>query len=1146
MKEITINKKSYHLNDDEFEVDVEKSEKFSPMVIRKDVSTCDREIGLLKKLSSKLNLNELFCAKVKFGGYIPLNLLNVFPVININCDKTSTQTIGSNLTKYDTQNKIRVMRYNNSMSIEYELSVENEIAVVITTKEENFDNMNKVLYCEKFLYVSSLIWTEFKNHFNQWLVQEGESIRLVYDNLINLLIMVKDAGDDFREILKANKQYVDKWTILDTGSSDNTISIIRDVFSHMEGNLYEEPFINFRDSRNRLFELAGDECAFNIMIDDSYVLNGNLREFLDTARGDDKADSFSLFIADNEIEYSSNRITKPERKLKYKYKIHEIIEENENLCIPREIAWIQDIGSPYMIERTTNRKQKDIELLEEELRENPDDPRNLYYMAETYYCLKDWQNAFRYYKLRSESNKGFDEETYDSLFKMALISERHFQTSWEEVEKMYVRCFEADKTGPTPLFMIGYHYLLNGNNRLAYDYFKQVMSLPKTHKNMNTRPIIFREYAPKFLLSLCFEFEDYELGFMCTEILLQNFKGDFHFLKWKNVFTLFLLLKQEQNSIPESEVDLPKLEHNNKKLICFVDNSGWENWDGETLQTKGLGGSETWTIEYAQTLASRDAYEVIVFCRCEDVKVHNNVSYIPIQNFIKFALSNVIDVCLVSRYSEYLFLCSSKLFTISKLYFVLHDIGIPGDMIPVSDKLSGILCISEWQKEQFLSLFKDLNDKTHVISYGIEKSDYQLDCKQNNYSFIYPSFPNRGLLYLLRMFPKIVERYPTAKLNVFCNFELDYLKPMKEEMDEIQSLIQAQSANVVNHGWVNRETLNRYWSEADIWFYPCVFPETCCRVAIEAAASKTFVICNDLAGLNDTVGKRGAIIPGDPRTEEWQNIALTNLFFVLDNKLENIFIERNYEWVQTKSYSNVVSDFENRFLSQETKQESGEIMTWVETKLRNIQSTLTLDYGSFEEEYPDQLMACAFINGTENVLEIGGNIGRNSLIIASILNKNNNTNFVSMECNLSIADQLEHNKNKNNLEFSIEKCALSKRNLIQKPGEWQTYVSNVVLSGYNSVKTITWTNLCKKYSFTFDTLVLDCEGAFYYILKDMPEILTNINKIIMENDYMEILHKNYIDGKLQENGFNLVYSKPADESVNMPCKDFFYQVWIKG
>jgi hypothetical protein len=58
--------------------------------------------------------------------------------------------------------------------------------------------------------------------------------------------------------------------------------------------------------------------------------------------------------------------------------------------------------------------------------------------------------------------------------------------------------------------------------------------------------------------------------------------------------------------------------------------------------------------------------------------------------------------------------------------------------------------------------------------------------------------------------------------------------------------------------------------------------------------------------------------------------------------------------------------------------------------------------------------------------------------------------------------------------------------------------------------------LGKKYNIDFDTLVLDCEGAFYYILNDFPEILENIKTIFVENDYNDIEHKNFVDLKLKE------------------------------
>lgn len=1158
MKEITIHSKKYTVNDNEFNINSEI--QLPPMVIRNDVSNCDKYIGLLKKLGSTLGLNELFCSKVKFGGYIPINLVNSFQSINISRD-SDIETIRENLQVHDPHRKINIIKYSNTKNIKYELSVENEIGIIISDNDMQMEGMRKVSYMREYIYVSNLIWTDFTQKFRYWLKDEND--RLDYDNLVNLLIMVKDAGDIFREILIANKPYIDRWTILDTGSTDNTINIINETLSDKEGTLYQEPFINFRDSRNRLLELGGSDCSFNLMLDDTYYLKGDLREFLTIARGDDIADSFSIFITDPETEYSSNRITKPERGLKYKYIIHEILQENMNLCIPINIISIVDVKNEYMNTRTLNRKQNDLELLHKELNENPDDPRSIYYLGETYYCIKDWANSFKYYKRRIEMQNGFNEEIYDSHFKMAVIMERYMNSPWNEVEAKYLECYNFDNQIPDPLFMIGYHYLNENNNELAYSFLKRLMLLEKTHRNMNVRSIITNEYAPKFLLLLCLQYNDYELGLKCASILVNKFRDDFTFRKWFFVYNLLNKLENEQKQV---DLEISKLKHDSK-LICFVDNGGWESWDGETLSTKGLGGSETWTIQYAETLALNPNNKIMVFCNCgETEKVYNDVTYVPIQNFIRFGLTNVIDVCLISRYTEFLFLCIKEQFSIGKLYLVLHDIAIKGDMLPVTDKLTGILCISEWQKNQFLSLFRDFENKTHVISYGVETNDVQVENKRK-YSFIYPSFPNRGLIQLLRMFPKIVERYPEAKLNVFCNLDLDYLKVnAKEEMDEIRTLLEQQASTVTNHGWVNKETLTRYWNESHVWFYPCTFPETCCRVAMEAAASKTFAFCNDLAALNETVGKRGAIIPGNPTTDDWQKTALTNLFFALDNQLENVFIEKNYEWAKTKSYSNVVSDFENRFINEgetESKQQfenqlenQPEMKEEViepsfdsdkpEVKLQYIHSKLRMEFGSLEDEYNEQIMASKFLTGTENVLEIGGNVGRNSLIIGYILNRNNNTNFVTLESNPKIAKKLEQNRDINNLNFHIEPRALSKRKLIQKEEEnsWNTYVSNVVPKGYLSVDTITWSNLCQKYPFAFDTLVLDCEGAFYYILRDMPEILTNIKMVIMENDYWDLSHKEYIDSVLERNGFGIAYSKHYD--TQMPCKNMFYQVWIKG
>ena len=150
-------------------------------------------------------------------------------------------------------------------------------------------------------------------------------------------------------------------------------------------------------------------------------------------------------------------------------------------------------------------------------------------------------------------------------------------------------------------------------------------------------------------------------------------------------------------------------------------------------------------------------------------------------------------------------------------------------------------------------------------------------------------------------------------------------------------------------------------------------------------------------------------------------------------------------------------------------------------KLSKIHSKLNLKYGIFMEEFAEQMMAARFLTGNEKVLELGGNIGRNSLVISSILNSNGNNNLVVLECDYDISKQLEENKLLNNADFHIENSALSKKKIIQKG--WDTLQSDELLPGYKYVNTITYEELKNKYNIEFDTIVADYEGALYNIFR---------------------------------------------------------------
>jgi tetratricopeptide (TPR) repeat protein len=936
------------LDDIELSVSLNEFEQYTHPVynhlkLYRHLGEYERMCGLIIDICKELNIKNVVCESLTHDRFIS-KYLDKYTKLNILETKDANNR---NLIIYDlnpnevvpkielTNDIVMIMRFGSLSQLKgaYSISVEG-IGKIPNTKQRISCIIRSKLFTKE--WVKSSWFNTDKGVIN-------------YDNLINMCIMVKNAGPQFIEMLNHNKSLGDKWTIMDTGSTDGTLETIKEFLKDkMHPQLVETPFKDFKYNRNKCLDLAGTRCKYTLMLDDTYRITDcvKLREFLDVVRDDIYASSYSMYIVSDDVQYTTNRIVKTLNKLRYVFKIHEVIsdKDNNNVIIPPEISKIEDGRYDYMEERTMKRKELDMRLLFEELEEDPNNPRTYYYIAQTYNLLKDYDNAYKYFKIRGDFiNSGFIQERIDALFEAGRLANFQLNKSWEECLELYNRAYELDKSRPEVPYFIGIHYYMQNDFKGAYPHFKLAFSLGfPEHCQYGLKPTLSFYFLPKMLASICYENKDYMLGLnACNQFLsLLNLpkptsssvlvtQEDYDVVvSWKNIYHNLIQFENAENN-----VDL-YFENNGKPLFVFMADGGFSSWTGSDIESKGVGGSETFIIEFAKYIKECN---VIVCCKCETSSMYKGVWYVPLITYHSLCKHNYIKYCMISRYSEYIPVALKG--NCENVFFIMHDLGPSGVVIPVEPKLKQIFCLTPWHCELFNNKFPSLKHLTSPLGYGINKDIFDslvpTPNKSQNIQFIYSSFPNRGLLQLLEMWSDILRLRNDVELHIYADVDGKWVNSVASgDMEKIRSILHKGLKGVIYHGWVDKKTLAQGWKDADIWLYPCTFQETFCLTAYECALSKTLAITNGLAALGNTVADRGICVEGDPTTSEWKNKTLLLLSVVLNNLSSyQSLVETNYDYVITKSWESQALAFYDTYckpLWRESRDKSPLYFSYIE------------------------------------------------------------------------------------------------------------------------------------------------------------------------------------------------------------------------
>lgn len=1088
---VNIDNKKYYVKNSEFTLK-QKIEKYENLKILNDIPYFEILFGLITDLCTDLNINNFLHINPTHGGFLLCKLFNESNFINLyyinqnKSDISNQDNINKNFKNHNINateffnNKTKIILIENNENIECVEFNKNNIYISVDLEPLNniFENKIKVSKLNLWLYYPNKYKDLFIQHF--WYYMKNNE--LDYDNLINLCIMVKNAGDTFKQVLEENLELIDKWTILDTGSTDSTIDFIKEVLvNKKKGQLFCEPFINFRDSRNRLLELAGYSCKYTLMLDDTFIIKGKLREFLNILRGDQFSSSFSLYLNSYDSEYTSNRLVKTNSGLKYIYRIHEIITDknNINVIIPKNDCYILDINSKFMEDRTNNRKYLDLKFLQEELDEDPDNTRTYYYFATTYSCLNQYDKAYEWFLKRiNHKNQGFLQEKVDACFEAARIANFQLNKPWNVCKKLYEKAYELDNERPDALYFIGIHYYLENDFITSHKYFKKAYKIGyPIHRQYSLKPTLSFHFCPKFLCITSWYNKDYKLGEEVSKFYLTNeLNKQNENIEYTTIISWHLLFCKLNTLPPKVETkDISNINNLNKPLFCFVADGGFKKWSGSSINKEGVGGSETYIIEMARYIQKSGQYNVIVFCNCEQFEIFEDVTYKHLDTYPEFITKNIIQHCIISRFTEYIPITYESY--VENVYLVLHDLAPVGAVIPIHYKLKKIFCLSEWHVENFLEYFNVLKDITVPFYYGVDTEKFKIDnsVKKTPFKFIYSSFPNRGLLELLKMWPKIYELDNRCTLHIYSNIDNKWSNDVEpEKMLKIKEILNNYKLHSTNfgihyHSWVSKKELAESWKTAEYWLYPCTFKETFCLTALEAAITKTFVISNNLAALKNTVENRGLIINGNPETDEWKNLAIEKIKEIFNNKsFQYNKIQENYIWSKNLTWKNQANKLLNYYINDNNLISFNHEYWFNNNEVKFIFNNV-LNKIKIDVSYP-------------NILEISNDTSISIIIIKQKLN-NSSCYYIN---------EILNKYNKNLIDYNLKNS-----NLINKINIFFTKINHKLIDFYNNNLFMDLIHI-NCYNFECE-LYLYLDLTFNILINNGILILTNCNNVIKTN-----------------------------------------------
>ena len=226
-------------------------------------------------------------------------------------------------------------------------------------------------------------------------------------------MIVKDEEAQIGRCLNSVEALINTWTIVDTGSTDNTEAIIQQTLSDTPGQLLRREWRGFGPSLPDALTAAHDTAEWLLRVDADMTVetHPDLKTWL-AQDPDPSVDAWMVDIHDHGTSYRLPLLVRGNLGWHYRGKTHEYLDTSGRKTRPLLGLTVHHHADGS---NRTGKLERDLELLADQT-----DDRSTFYRAETLRFLGRTDEAVDTYLERAAMG-GWDEESWYSRYQAARL-----------------------------------------------------------------------------------------------------------------------------------------------------------------------------------------------------------------------------------------------------------------------------------------------------------------------------------------------------------------------------------------------------------------------------------------------------------------------------------------------------------------------------------------------------------------------------------------------------------------------------------------------------------------------------------------------------------------------------------------------------